>query len=79
MDHKRLCLDVHDRQMLNPTGDPIEDKVMCLRIKTKSEQAVVLSIQERARAQGFRVPEVCPDVDDQLRIVSGFLSCVKTK
>ena len=62
-EHKGLCLQVYDRMLLFSTGDPVVDDKICLNMKSKAEQAVSLSIQQRARAQGFGVPEECPVVD----------------
>ena len=45
--HKQLCRHVHDREMLFPTGNPQEDKIHCMWIKSRAEALVVKAIQAR--------------------------------
>ena len=45
--HKDLCRNVYDRQMLFPTGNPQEDKIHCMLIKSRAEALVVKAFQAR--------------------------------
>jgi hypothetical protein len=49
--HKHRCRDVFDRELLFSTGNPQEDKIHCMWIKSQAEANVVKAIRARLAQQ----------------------------